>query len=315
MSMSRGHITKALLVGLVALTGCGSDGDTLAADGVDATTADDTAEADVTAHDTVVADTLVADTAEPLTAGGYCEAVADAYCAFYLRCDRMAVPDEATCRTVFAEVCNALYEPQYVALEARGLLSVDAEAVAACQAHLETVACALQPGDLDGPCRDMWQGQAGEGAACSYGIESLVCDGETTCVLGLDFCGTCEPAADVGEPCGGDAALRCHDDAACVGGTCVARALPTEACSDSLPCRVGASCVDRVCVSPAIVAVGDACDQTHRCPYKAACVGGTCVETALLGEACGDAVPCADGACDGQVCVQAPAFSTGCLDP
>jgi hypothetical protein len=256
---------------------------------------------------------VVPDTVPALTAEGYCEAMADAYCGFYLRCGRMAVADEATCLTVFVEVCNAVYEPQYRALVDRGLLTLAPDGVAACQDHLEAVACALQPGDLDGPCGGMWRGLAPVGSACSYGVESLVCDAASTCVLGLDFCGTCEPAVAVGEGCGGGGP-RCHDTAACVDGVCVARARPTDPCSATQPCGVGASCVDGGCVAPAVVGVGAACDQTHRCQYKAACVAGTCVATALLGEACAAERPCADGACDGGVCVAAPAFSTGCLD-
>jgi len=316
MSMSRRPIFVALLVGLLSLPACGDDGGGAATDAATDSAVTDTEESSDTLGDDVVdaVDTQAADTVAPLTAADYCETMVEAYCGFYLRCDRMAVDDVATCLTVFAEVCNAVYEPQYVALEDRGLLRLDAEAVPACQAHLETVACPLQPGDLDGPCAGMWRGLAPAGADCSYGIESLVCDADSACVLGIDFCGTCVPAADVGEPCDVEDGPRCHDDGACVSGECVARARPTEACSDSLPCRVGASCVDRVCVAPEVVAVGDACDQAHRCPYKAACVSGVCVETVLLGEPCSEAIPCADGQCDGGVCVEAPTFSTGCLD-
>ena len=283
--------------------------DVAVVDGEADTVAPDAADGEASAD---AVDASVADTSPPLTASGYCEATAATFCGFYLRCGRMAVPDEATCLTVFAEVCNAVYEPQYAALEARGMLALSASDVAACAAHLETVECALQPGDLDGPCRGMWQGLVPEGGECSYGIENLVCDAQSVCVLGLDFCGTCRKAVEVGEAC--DAELRCHDDAACVEGVCVARARPTESCSNAKPCRVGASCVDRVCVAPEVVSVGASCDQVHRCPYKSACVSGTCVETVLLGETCSAAVPCASGECASGVCVPSAPFASGCLD-
>lgn len=317
MSLSRHRIFPAWILAFIGACAGADGGERDVAMQHDA--APDVPRTDVTLEDgvgdeDVPQDTAIAlDTLPALTAEGYCEAMADAYCGFYLRCDRMAVPDEATCLTVFAEVCNAVYEPQYRALVDRGLLALDAIGVEACQDHLQAVACALQPGDLDGPCGGMWRGLAPVGSACSYGVESLVCGAASTCVLGLDFCGTCEPAAALGDACGADAA-RCHDTAACVEGVCVARARPTEPCSASQPCRVGASCVDGVCVAPAVVSVGEECDQARRCPYKAACVAGTCVATVLLGEPCGAAIPCADGACDGGVCVAAPAFSTGCLD-
>ncbi len=324
--------TRAVLLALTLVAGCGDGGassdagDTLAPDTAAADTASaDTAVADTASADTAAADAAALDTAEvPLdTAGadtaaadipvaGYCEHVAGFFCDYYMRCGRMAVPDRPACLEAFDEACNAVYEPLYISLADRGLLALSPEGVEACAAHLETVACAQQVNDLDGPCGQMWVGLTPTGGACSYGIESLVCDDASVCILGPDFCGTCEPAADVGEAC--DADMRCHATAACRGGLCVARASVTQPCSPDVPCVVGAACQGGVCVGDALVAVGDVCDQDHRCPYKSKCLGGVCRQAVLLGEACDATTPCASGACSEGVCVAAAPFAgSGCI--
>ncbi|MCA9513841.1 MAG: hypothetical protein KC635_02760, partial [Myxococcales bacterium] len=264
--------------------------------------------------DTAVADT--ADTTEPafLPATDYCEAAVDVFCPYYLRCGRMAVPDLATCREVFAETCEARYEPVYAALADLGLLRLSRGGLDRCATHLETVACEAQMNDLDLGCSGVWVGQREAGAACGLGIESFVCAPATACVLGLDFCGTCEPAAAVGETCGDDA--RCAPTASCADGACVARGLPGDACGGDAdpPCVTGASCAAGACAGPTIVAVGDTCDQTHRCPYFSACVGGTCRQAVRLGAACSATAPCGAGTCDARgLCVADDPTLSGCL--
>lgn len=241
------------------------------------------------------------DVAAAPTAADYCEVTADAFCSYYLRCGRMAVDSEAACKVAFLETCNAAYEPHYIALEQAGLLALSADGVDACVAHLGAVTCEAQIFDLDGGCSGVWQGLAPAGADCGLGIESFVCDDASTCVIGLDFCGSCQPTVPVDAACGPDA--RCEATASCVSGVCVARALPGDACGDAKPCVSGASCSSGVCAGPTIVAAGEACDQVRRCPYKSACAGGVCVEAALLGEDCGGAVTCASGWCDAGTCV------------
>ncbi len=229
----------------------------------------------------------------------YCERSVDMFCDYYTRCDRMAAESLAECKTNFLEACNAVYEPHYVALAEQGLLTLSTEGLRECAAHLETVTCDQQIFDLDGGCASVWQGQAPAGAPCGLGIESFVCDAASTCVIGLDLCGTCEATVPVGAPC--DEA-RCEATASCIEGTCVARALPGEACGDARACVMGASCIDEVCVAPTIAAVDEACGQGVRCPYKSACVGGVCVEAALQGEACGAEITCASGWCEDGTC-------------
>lgn len=238
---------------------------------------------------------------DPLPAAEYCERSVDVFCPYYLRCGRMAVPDLESCRIAFLEACNARYEPQYAGLEAAGALQLSAEGLAACAAHLETVACEQQLFDLDGGCAGVWEGLGTAGDPCGPGLESFVCDGDHTCVVTLDFCGTCEPAVAVGEPCE-PGEVRCAGAAACVDGTCVARGLPGEPCGDAAPCVVAATCVDGTCRGFTTVAEGDACDRARRCPYRAACVEGRCVATPLLGAACDPAVGCASGRCVDGTC-------------
>lgn len=240
----------------------------------------------------------------------YCERTVDAFCGYYLRCDRIVAASPEECENTFLETCNAVYEPHYVALEAEGLLALSTDGMKACEAHLAEVACDDQLTDLQGGCDAMWEGQAGSGDACGLGIESFVCDAATTCVIGLDLCGTCQPAKAVGEACGeGD---RCRPPGECVEGTCVAAGLPGDACDDDTPCVLGAWCEEGACVAPAIVGVGDDCDVENRCPYKSACIGGVCVESGLHGESCGNDRICASGFCDEGTCAPLRAAGEAC---
>jgi hypothetical protein len=125
-------------------------------------------------------------------------------------------------------------------------------------------------------------------------VQSFTCAPGTNCVLGLDFCGTCKPAAAAGGACGDGG--TCVATAACVGGTCVTRRQVGEACSPGEPCVVGASCSGGFCAGPLIVKENEFCDATRRCPYRSACLGGRCVRAALLGERCEDR-SCASGRC------------------
>ncbi len=234
--------------------------------------------------------------AEVPRAADYCERTVDVFCPYYLRCGRMAVPDVETCRAVFLEACNARFEPHYAALEREGRLALSAEGITACAEHLETVECSQQLFDLDGPCSGVWQGLGEAGAPCGPGLESFVCASDHTCVLGLELCGTCEPAAPVGAECE-PGVLRCVNVASCVEGVCVARQPPGRGCGEELPCVLGARCVEGVCQGFDVVGEGEACGQGRRCPYKAACAGGVCVATPLLGEACEPTVGCASGRC------------------
>jgi hypothetical protein len=232
--------------------------------------------------------------AQPLRAAGYCEATADFFCDYYLRCGRIVAATKEECRATFLETCNARYEQRYVDLEAAGLLSISAAGVDACRSHLATVACERQITDLMGPCGAMWVGTQPAGSACGLDVESFTCAPGTACVVGLDLCGTCESASAEGGPCGGG--VTCAGDFACLNAKCVARRQVGEACSASEPCVVGAGCTGAVCVAPLVVGEGEACDATHRCRYRSACQGGLCVRAALLGEDCA-ARTCASGRC------------------
>ena len=234
----------------------------------------------------------------PTTASNYCELTVDMFCDYYLRCGRMAESTIEACRATFLETCNSVYEPIYTAYETAGQLALSESGIATCRAHLQTVECQKQTLDLDGACSGMWQGQQPAQAACNIGIGSFVCAEGTTCRIGIDLCGTCEPAGAAGAAC--DADNRCLPTHECVNATCVARALPGESC-ENVSCVVGISCENNVCVGRNIVALGEACDGARRCPYKSDCIGGVCVEAGLQGEACTDN-GCASGFCDGTVC-------------
>lgn len=253
---------------------------------------------------------------EAPTAAGYCEASADFFCAYYLRCGRIVAADQAECRAVFLESCNERYESRYVDLEDAGLLRLSTPGLDACRAHLETVPCAQQLTDLMGPCGAVWVGTQPAGAACGLDVQSFTCAPGTNCVLGLNFCGTCKPASASGGPCGDGG--TCVAEAACVSGTCVTRRQVGEACATSQPCVVGASCQSGFCVGPLIVKENEFCDATHRCPYRSTCLSGRCVRSALLGESCVDR-SCASGRCvtEGATKVCRPFLEAGapCASP
>lgn len=230
-----------------------------------------------------------------LPATEYCERTAQVFCPFYLRCGRIAEPDLDSCTRTFLEVCNQVYEPRYAALTEAGLLELVTAGVELCAQHLAQVPCDDQPMDVDGPCLEMWRGRAASGAACGVGIESFVCNPQSTCILSLSLCGLCEPTVPTGAACGDG--MRCRYQDRCQDGSCVVAPLPGESCANGLRCVAGAGCSDDVCVARTYVSVGDPCDSTRRCPYRSTCAG-QCVRSALLGETCGGDVACASGFCD-----------------
>lgn len=238
---------------------------------------------------------------EPLTAHQYCESTAEMFCDFYLRCGRMNASSKEECLTIFAETCEAKYEPHYAAQDDAGRLALSEEGIAACEAHLQEVACEEQVSDIDGPCRQMWVGLQGPGDECGPGIESLVCAQGTTCRLTMSFCGECINARQVGQTCiPGE--VRCVDTASCIDGICVERGLPGQECSEEKPCSIGSSCTDGICkLFYEYVAPGESCDQAHRCPFNAYCDDGICKSQAGLGEVCTSNEACRSGYCD-EVC-------------
>lgn len=237
----------------------------------------------------------------PVIAENYCELTADMFCDYYLRCGRMAVADKAECLTVFAEQCNNIYEPHYRAAADAGLLELSESGLSLCAEHLQTVACEKQMLDLDGDCEQMWVGKVSAGGECAPGIESLVCQPSTTCAITTSLCGTCEAAVGAEQACGTDVA-RCDDGFSCIEGVCVKRGEVGDACSQTMPCRIGASCVNDVCQGFTTVALGEACGQGARCPYNSFCRGGECVAQIALGEACAPNDSCRSGVCELGMC-------------
>lgn len=289
--------------------------DTAPADSPDAVR--DAAPPDVTPPDAAPPDELMATE--------YCERAVDVFCPYYVRCGRMAVADEAECRAVFVESCNAKYEPTYAAHARAGELVLSRAGLDACRAHLDAVDCAAHNFDLDGPCGAIWPGQVAASGTCGPGIGSFVCGAGTDCRLSVEtFCGTCEPVAAIGEPCGDEA--RCHSSGECRDGACAARPTAGQPCADDGPrCATGTSCQNGTCTMRPWAGPGEACGQAARCRYKSDCIGGVCVEGALLGAACGAEQPCATGWCDGGSCAlpkvagsacgaHAECVSGGCVD-
>lgn len=236
-----------------------------------------------------------------IIAANYCELTREMFCDYYLRCGRIHASDRTACLEIFDEQCNAVYEPHYQALADQGMLELSETGILACAEHLESVACEAQMFDLDGGCAGMWVGKVPAGGPCAPGIESFVCQPAATCVLGLDFCGTCEAAVRDGAACGPDVA-RCDDGYSCVANVCVKRGEVGDACSETAPCRIGAGCTDGVCTGFDVVTVGDACGQGSRCPYNSFCRQGVCVASKAIGDACTPADECRSGFCDQGTC-------------
>lgn len=248
-------------------------------------------------------------------AAEYCERAGEMFCRFYLRCDRMAVEDNAGCLEAFASACNENYEPYYIALEQIGTVALSPAGLRTCAEHLDTVECEAQVFDLDGPCRAIWAGQVDEGGDCAPGIGSFVCSAGTTCVVTTDFCGVCEPTVATGAACGLDIG-RCVPTDDCVDSVCVTRPLSGAACDPEGPlCALGSSCTDGACTSWNRMPVGAFCDRANRCPYKSVCLGGRCVEGGLLGADCGAESPCSSGICVDGVCTARRAAGAVCTGP
>ncbi len=226
----------------------------------------------------------------------YCETMMEAYCGFYLRCGRIVATDLEACRSLFLESCNGRYERWYGALADAGLLTLAATGIENCQTHLATVACENQVKDLDGPCVQMWVGAQGPGAPCGLGIESLVCEPGTTCVLDLSFCGVCRTEVGPDDVC--DSNRVCGNAGNCQNGMCVARTNPGGACAEFGDCLAGLSCVDNLCTGPSYVGAGSPCDMMQRCVYGTTCIGGTCRPQARLLAPCSDTEPCVASYCD-----------------
>jgi len=246
---------------------------------------------------------------DALPATSYCEELVDVFCPFYVRCGRMNVADVEACRAAFPASCEAKFEPRFVPLAERGLLSLSRAGLQGCAAHLQDVACDEHFFELQGPCAGVWQGHVPAGGACGLDVETFVCAPGTACTLDLSFCGTCETVMPAG--------ARCRDGSADVDGACgpggvcgdddvcVARPRTNEACDpDGVPCVLPARCGDDgVCREPAVVGVGEACDVSRRCPYFAACASGTCVALEGIGAACVDDSDCEASFCAGGTCV------------
>lgn len=238
---------------------------------------------------------------DPPQASDYCESIVDSFCDFYIRCGRMDVASAEQCREPFLDSCNTTFEPQYVALEAAGLLTLSAEGLMACEEHLAGVACEEQIFELTGPCRGLWSGTQGATEGCGLDVEYYVCEPSAACTIGLDFCGTCETLLEPGDDCTVDN-TTCGPEAFCDAGVCRSRITNGGRCGRDDRCMAGSGCVDGICEGPTFVALGDACGATQRCPYLTACVGGVCTSTAALGEPCSGAIPCEVGFCDAGVC-------------
>lgn len=233
----------------------------------------------------------------PLTASTYCDATRELFCDYYMRCGRINAADKQECLALFDESCNAVYQPRYVALEDAGALAISSQGVEACRVHLKTVECEQQRSDLDGPCADIWQGLRAPETPCAPGIESLVCQSGSTCVLTTNGCGTCRATVAAGQECGVGMA-RCESGASCLEGRCVTRGLPGQACGTSAPCAIGLSCTDGTCRGPQIVAVGQPCDQGRRCTYNALCEEGICQSQRGIGQSCVASYQCRSGRCE-----------------
>ncbi len=299
---------RFLVLGLVLVAfGCGTDDASVPVDmGADVNVQMDVGVSDAAVLPDSGTDAQI-DTAPDMPvleviASNYCELTAQMFCDYYLRCGRMAVPDNATCLSVFAETCEGVYEPHYAALAEAGSLTLSSTGMAACAAHLESVACEKQLFDLDGGCSEMWVGTVAPDGICAPGIESFVCEPTSTCVITTTGCGTCIAAGRDGAPCGGDLG-RCDDGYGCVESACVKRGSFGDACSPTAPCGIGMGCIDDTCGGFTVVALGAACGQGLRCPYNSFCQDNVCVPQKGLGESCSPTDDCRSGYCEQGACV------------
>jgi len=146
----------------------------------------------------------------------------------------------------------------------------------------------------------MWEGTESMGASCEYDAQ---CQSAFCNVPAGSFCGTCQVAPSVGQPC--DTPFDCVNGLECT---------TTQCPGDGGACTGGAR---SICVDP--MGAGSACDNPVECESPLSCVQGACASLLELG------APCDNGMCDSakglicainpdggaQACVQATFVPTG----
>ena len=267
------------------------------------------------------------DTATTLpSAGGWCLAWTQRYCALLARCPHPTSPIDDLAGCVAERGAWCLDGEAVAAAVEAGDLTYDAEAADGCLTLLDDMDCdgfderlATEPRFPDGGCYDVLMGTVAPGGPCSLGNE---CAPGSRCVVDESCPGTCEAYATIGEDCGVEA-LCDYSEALCVGGTC--QPLPDEA---------GDPCVLSYCQAPLVCdrssdtcrrpgLPGEACDDAAPCLTGLLCFGddeGTCLPTRTEAESCFENADCFDWSlettlvCAGGSCAVAPGVDEPCYD-
>jgi hypothetical protein len=242
----------SLLLSLLAL---GCEADTAASNDVE----DASVSADALPDARVPADPAI----DPIST-----ALATLICRVTEECGR-SNHNEAICLEEAVDLMAA-YVAQLRALEAKGRLRIDLEALDACVAQPITQAT-CRTFDIRQPCPAAFEGASEEGDECN---SSEQCPAGHLCGPHEgERCGTCQPLREAGEPClpGG-----CVAGARCVTGgrdegVCQPTGLPEGAPCDEGTCARGLTCgngMPRICEPAA--GVGELCED-RECGPNLAC--------------------------------------------
>ncbi len=247
---------------------------------------------------------------ERQTIDGYCEALAPVWCDYYIRCEWMNASSVDECIEKVSDVCPRRYLPLYRGLSDAGLLDFNTSALDECQAHFVGAECGTIVSEIEGPCAKLWKGLSSAGAPCSIGVESLVCEEGTRCVVNTTLCGTCDSVVEVGGTCASD--FDCEYSDYCSDGQCIHRLIPGDSCDVNEKCVLGSRCEDNRCSLVTKQKVGESCRSDFDCVYASSCVDGLCNANLAIGSECGARDSCLGGYCELGICVALKSAGAAC---
>ncbi|HYP88218.1 MAG TPA: hypothetical protein VEQ59_08690, partial [Polyangiaceae bacterium] len=188
---------------------------------------------------------------------------------------------------------------------ARGALTIDATALAACNAAYEAAATSCEENAVLSACRGVTKGTVAEGAPCANGTECASSPGPSTCLITTNGSevGVCKtvPHATAGQTC----LFTCRAGEDCRSTTYGSATDTIALCfeDEGLYCDVESQ------RCKALLALGAACTGNDQCGIAAFC-STTCQKRGTVGEPCR---PCLDSLmCVDDKCVSPPfaSFST-----
>jgi hypothetical protein len=203
------------------------------------------------------------------TSTSACAVSAEVYCAKYQSCEESQFGIYYGTLAICEQRVEQFCPDQFVAPGS----TVTPSELEACAQEMSDQSCSDFLTSVNPPAC-AWVGTESTGAACEYDAQ---CQSGLCNVLAGSFCGTCQVAPSVGQPC--DALFDCVNGLECT----------TTKCPGDGGACTGAEL--QICVKP--MGAGSACDTSIECQSPLSCVQGACASLPQLG------APCDNSACDG----------------